>query len=143
MRLNMSEEKWYRVKDGEIPPIPKELFDLCVEETVDRVILSWEGGSDEGYLQVDIWLVGENDYGDHWERPDTKKAALRVLENKIEDWVGSCIEYNGAGEGSPYGHELTIDITNGKATLDEWWNERVEDNVFTDREVKLDGGEGQ
>lgn len=141
----MSEEKWYRVKDGEIPPIPKELFDLCVEECISEVNICFEGGSDEGYVEVTAWKEGEERswYMAEQERNDVEKAAIRVIENKIEDWVGSCIEYNGAGEGSPYGHELTIDITNGKATLDEWWNERVEHNVFTNREVKLDGGEGQ
>jgi hypothetical protein len=141
-RINMNRDTWYSLKNGEIAPFPKELYDLCMENTVDKVVLSWEGGSDEGYLQVTVWLVGENNWNDQWGRPDTMKAVVLVLEEKIQDWADGCIEYNGAGEGSPYGHDLTIDLTNEKVTLDEWWNQRVDDNVL-DGPLELNGGEGQ
>ncbi|MBT94300.1 MAG: hypothetical protein CMA60_05685 [Euryarchaeota archaeon] len=139
----MSNE-YYDVEGGQIAPIPKELFELCEKECISEVIISWSGGNDEGYVEVTAWKVGEEKgswYMAEQERNDVEKAAIRVIENKFEVWADEH-SYSGAGEGSPYGHDLTIDILNKKMSAEQWWMERVDDCHFVKREIEI-RGEGE
>jgi hypothetical protein len=133
----MSNENYY-VEDGSIAPIPKELFELCEEECISEVIVCFEGGSDEGYVTVTAWKEGEekNWYKASQERNDVEKAAIQVIEGKFEDWAGEHC-YSGAGEGSPYGHDLTIDILNKKMSAAYWYMSRVDEPHFGTREVEI------
>ena len=135
----MSNE-YYDVEGGQIAPIPKELFELCEEECISEVIICWEGGSDEGYVTVTAWKEGEekNWYKASQERNDVVKAVIEVIEKKFEDWADNH-RYSGAGEGSPYGHDLTIDILNKKMSCEQWWMQRVDESHFGDREVEIRG----
>ena len=138
----MSNE-YYDVEGGQIAPIPKELFELCEEECISEVIISWEGGSDEGYVSVTAWKEYEekNWYKASQERSDVEKAVIEVIENKFEDWAGEH-SYSGDGEGVPYGHDLTIDILNKNMRADQWHMARVDEPVFGTREVEI-RGEGE
>ena len=138
----MSNE-YYDVEGGQFAPIPKELFELCEEECISEVIISWEGGSDEGYVTVKAWKEYEEKswYKASQERSDVEKAVIEVIENKFEDWAGEH-SYSGAGEGSPYGHDLTIDILNKKMSAEHWYMVRVDECHFGDRGVEI-RGEGE
>ena len=142
MRLNMYKENYF-VEDGNIAPIPKELFDLCEEECISEVIITWEGGSDEGYVTVTAWKEGEEK---NWltlleKRNDVEKAVIEVIEKKFEVWADNHC-YSGAGDGSPYGHDLTIDILNKKMSAEQWWMERVDHCHFGERDIVI-RGEGE
>ena len=133
---------YYDVEGGQIAPVPKELFELCKEECICEVIICWEGGSDEGYVTVTAYKEGEdqNWYKASQERSDVEKAAILVVEQKFEEWAYEH-SYSGAGEGIPYGHDLTIDILNKTVKLDAWYMSRVDEPAFSERELEFSGDE--
>lgn len=92
----------------QIQPLPKALYDQLVEAGIDSFELQFQGGSDEGYLEVVTTPYGLD--------PD----------RKIEDWAWSAYGYSGAGEGSSYGDDITYDLKNKTASCHEWYMDRVE-----------------
>lgn len=133
---------YYDVEGGQIAPVPKELFELCKEECLCEVIISWVGGSDEGHVTVSAFKEGEDN---SWHkamqmRNDVEQAAVQAIEDKFEEWAYEH-SYSGAGEGIPYGHDLTIDILNKTVKLDAWWMSRVDEPAFSGRELEFSGHE--
>ena len=98
-------------------PISKELFDKLIAAGVNEVTLRFSGGSDEGYLDVDLGDI------DHFDE------AGRKLINEVEKWAWEVYSYSGAGEGYDYGDEIVYDLVNKKVRTSEWTMER------TDREL--------
>ena len=66
-------------------PISKELFDKLIAAGVNEVTLRFSGGSDEGYLDVDLGDI------DHFDE------AGRKLINEVEKWAWDVYSYSGAG----------------------------------------------
>jgi hypothetical protein len=96
-----------------IEPISKELFEKMTALGVREVTLNFSGGSDEGYLDVD--LDSGLDYSDE---------AVRKLVSEIEEWAWDAYSYSGAGEGIDYGDTIVYDLVNRKARASEWTMER-------------------
>jgi hypothetical protein len=95
-------------------PISKELFDKLVAAGVNEVTLRFSGGSDEGYLDVDLGDI------DHFDEEGRK------LINEVEKWAWDVYSYSGAGEGIDYGDDIVYDLVNKKVKLSEWCYERTE-----------------
>jgi hypothetical protein len=96
-------------------PISKELFDKLIAAGVNEVTLRFSGGSDEGYLDVDL----DSDL-------DNADEAVRKLTTEVEKWAWDVYAYNGAGEGIDYGDDIVYDLVNKKVKLSEWCYERTE-----------------
>lgn len=89
-------------------PISKELFDKLIAAGVNEVTLRFSGGSDEGYLDVDLGDI------DHFDE------AGRKLINEVEKWAWEVYSYSGAGEGIDYGDDIVYDLVHKKVKLSEW-----------------------
>ena len=96
-----------------IEPISKELFEKLTKLGVREVTLNFSGGSDEGYLDVD--LDSDLDYADE---------EARKLVREVESWAWDAYSYSGAGDGNDYGDTIVYDLVNRKARASEWTMER-------------------
>jgi hypothetical protein len=96
-----------------IEPISKELFEKLTKLGVREVTLNFSGGSDEGYLDVD--LDSDLDYADE---------EARMLVSEVMSWAWDAYSYSGAGEGIDYGDTIVYDLVNRKARASEWTMER-------------------
>ena len=90
-----------------IEALPKKLYDKAKELEIETITLQWEGGSDEGFLNVEI---------------EPYKKENKSLADEIEEWAWNVYEYSGAGDGSPYGDTITYDLKNNRATTQEWYH---------------------
>ena len=88
----------------QIQPLPKALYDQLVSAGVNSFTLEFQGGSDEGYLE--IHYTGERMSGD--------------IRQAIEDWAWSAYSYSGSGDGSDYGDDITYDLKNKTASCSDW-----------------------
>lgn len=91
--------------------LKKDIYNKAKAMGVDKIILSFSGGNDEGFLTVAI-------------EPSDKHTA--ELESAIEDWAWSVYNYSGAGEGHDYGDDITYDLANGKVITNDWAMQPVE-----------------
>ena len=100
----------------EIKPLPKWLFDELKDNKYSRLKLAFQGGSDEGYLDISV-----HDPVAGWMHPD------REFLNLIEDWAWSAYQYSGAGDGVDYGDviEYILDGKRPRATHQDWTMERL------------------
>jgi len=98
-----------------IEPISKELFEKLTKLGVREVTLNFSGGSDEGYLDVD--LDSDLDYSDE---------EARKLVSEVESWAWDAYSYSGAGDGIDYGDTIVYDLVNRKARASEWTMERTD-----------------
>jgi hypothetical protein len=99
------------MSDMIVKPLKKELYNKLKELGVKRFTLAFEGGSDEGYLEVEVYpydLQGK-------------------MDSEIEDWAWSAYEYNGAGDGNSYGDKITYDLEEGKTSTETWYMVREDD----------------
>jgi hypothetical protein len=93
-----------------IQPLPKRILNRAKELGITRIVLNFSGGSDEGYLTVDL------EGGTY----DNKFA------DQVEAWAWDVYAYNGAGCGEDYGDDITYDLAKGKASVSEWRMERYD-----------------
>ena len=91
-----------------IEPLSKELFNEAIRLGIYTITLNFSGGSDEGYLDIDIV-------------PDNSE-----FEKKVELWAWEVYSYSGAGEGYSYGDTIEYDIENMKSKHSDWYYERTE-----------------
>jgi len=91
-----------------VQPFSKELFDLCKNAGIKSVELRFSGGSDQGYLDINI---------------QPYECSSEKLLQKIEDWTWSVYFYSGAGDGSDYGDNITYNFETGKVETESWYSE--------------------
>lgn len=111
----------------DIEPLKKELFKKAQELGVQQIVLHFSGGNDEGYLNVETLPEYNNE-----------------LAREVEEWAWEVYGYNGAGDGSDYGDDITYDLVEKRATVQEWYTARTEgDLIENDDAFELDeDGEG-
>jgi hypothetical protein len=95
-----------------IEPLKKEIYDRAIEAGIERITLSFSGGSDEGHLEV----YCSKESGDHVQT---------ALIDAIEEWAWTVYSYSGAGEGHDYGDDIVYDLKSMRASHDEWWTGRT------------------
>lgn len=112
--------------------LTKELFNRCKKLDVIGFTLSFEGGSDEGYLEVDLRIT---------EKRLNGKASWSFIQNSPEhskladdlyNWADRTYRYNGAGDGNRYGDRYDYDLVNKTVSHQEWWTAYQEGGVDTD-----------
>lgn len=85
-------------------PMPKELVAKLEAAAVNKVVLAFSGGHDEGHLSVSI----DDNHYDH------------ELIGEVHDWADNAYEYGGAGDGVEYGDNYTYDLVRKIVSHDEW-----------------------
>ena len=83
-------------------PLNKEIYNKAKELGVEKIILQFSGGSDEGNLNIDL-------------EPDWNQD----FANQVEDWAWEVYSYSGAGEGNDYGDNIEYDLKAGKVSTSE------------------------
>ena len=111
--------------DEGVLPLPFKIAEKAKELGVQRITLDWQGGSDEGHLNVD---TDPSPWG-AWDNDPSKKTQLHDLVNDITDWAVNAWEYNGAGDGTDYGDSLVYDLENGKVEVSEWHMQRKDSRL--------------
>ena len=106
-----------------IEPLNKEIYEKAKTLGVERIVLNFSGGSDEGYLNVTLYP---------WN--NSKDDDLNDLSAEVENWGYDAYDYSGAGDGSEYGDDIEYDLVNHTASSQEWYMERTEGDSA---EVKL------
>ena len=91
-------------------PLPRKLYDKALQKKIQVIRLEFEGGNDEGCLQIDFCdQKGDRVYDERFAQ-------------KIEEWVWDAYDYSGAGDGSRYGDKVVYDLEKMTVTADEWWH---------------------
>lgn len=93
----------------EAKPLSKDIYDIAKELGVTEIILHFSGGSDEGYLNIDINTP-----------KDVSKEKVHKLEDKVEGWAWDSYSYGGAGDGTDYGDDIVYDLETNTVSIQEW-----------------------
>ena len=96
-------------------PIPLRFVTGALTLGVDTITLHWSGGNDEGYLTVSFGSQKNVVLTDR-----TQGRTTRELEREIEDWGHETYQYNGAGDGTRYGDDITYYLKEGTVSVPEW-----------------------
>lgn len=103
----------------EIQPLSKKIFDKAVSLGITEIHLNFSGGSDEGYVNINLLDEYNQEFAE-----------------EIEKWVWETYDYSGAGDGSDYGDNVIYDLVNKTATSDSWYMARTEgDSQSGDLEI--------
>jgi hypothetical protein len=107
-------------------PLNKVILDTAKQLGVKKIILHFSGGSDEGFLNVDLV-------------PYPDKGEGRAFADDVEDWAWGAYGYSGAGEGYDYGDDITYDLETNRVSVHDWCMDRVEGGTETsEMEVEED-----
>lgn len=90
-------------------PLPRELYKKALQKKIQKIVLEFEGGDDEGCLHINFW-----DQQGEWVYDER-------LAKKIEKWAWDAYDYSGAGDGSRYGDKVVYNLEKMTVTVDEWW----------------------
>jgi len=90
-------------------PLPKEIYDRAVECGVEAISLHWEGGNDEGMLEVFL------------EPYRNREKFDSSLENDIYSWAWETFHYSGAGDGTRYGDQIDYNLVTHEVGTSEWY----------------------
>ncbi len=108
-------------KNMEAKPLTKVLHEKAKKLGVERIYLAFSGGNDEGYLNVRIEHELGYDYINGLEEEGRKE--IHQLVDEIESWAFDAWAYSGAGDGNPYGDDITYDLKTNMVSTSEWWTE--------------------
>jgi hypothetical protein len=92
----------------EIQPLPRALFDAALALDIATIQLSFSGGSDEGYLDIECCNANGRSVFDS------------LLNERLESWVWRVYEYSGAGDGNSYGDDVLYDLKKKTVTASVW-----------------------
>lgn len=96
-------------------PLKKEIYNKAKELGIENIILHFSGGSDEGYLDIELEPTYNQEFA-----------------NEIEEWAWDVYDYSGAGEGSDYGDDIDYNLKTGKVSTSEWYSARQEGDCDND-----------
>lgn len=99
----------------EAQPLTKSLHKKLTDANIKSFTLEFQGGSDEGYLYIDI------------DSDPNSDSDTEFIEQIIEDWAWSVYQYSGAGDGSDYGDTITYNLETNQVTTQEWYTQRTFD----------------
>lgn len=98
-------------------PLPKSIYTKALELGVKKIVLRFSGGNDEGYLDVELEGSGDYDFAE-----------------SIKDWAWDAYGgYNGAGDGTDYGDDITYNLVDDTMTTREWYYKLQEEFPIKDK----------
>ena len=98
----------------EAKPLSKIIYNKAKELGIEKIVLQFSGGSDEGYLE--IILAGKESYDYRFDE------MAKDFEREIEEWAWDTYHYSGAGDGNNYGDNITYDLVKGEVSTEEWYD---------------------
>jgi hypothetical protein len=111
-----------------IEPLNKGIYNKAVALGIEKIVLNFSGGDDEGYLNVRLYPWKNNsDLWCHWHT-----QAHSDLNAEVENWAWEVYSYSGAGDGCDYGDDITYDLVNKKVTASEWYTARQNGNTYVE-----------
>ena len=108
------------MEKSEIVALPKSIYNKAIELNVGKIILHWSGGSDVGYLNISLYGKDNSDP----KNGDNKSTSDYTFSDEIESWAEAAYDYNGAGDGTDYGDDVTYDINKKTIAISSWCLER-------------------
>jgi hypothetical protein len=90
-------------------PLKKSIHDKAKELGIENIVLQFSGGSDEGFLDIELIPYEKHN---------------QEFANEIEDWAWEVYSYSGAGEGNDYGDNIDYNLKTGKVSTNEWFTSR-------------------
>jgi len=109
---------------SEVKPLDRAIYNRAKAAGITSILLMFEGGSDEGFLQVDA------EYADA-EKSDKSAVENGLHESFLDDlyeWAEETYAFSGNGDGSgPYGFDVTYDLANGLVSIETWETSAVYD----------------
>jgi len=97
-----------------IEPLNKDIYNKAIALGIEKIVLNFSGGNDEGYLNVTLYPWHKDKILEHTE-----------LNAEVENWAWDVYSYSGAGDGSDYGDDIEYDLVNKKVSSQEWYTERT------------------
>ncbi len=120
--------------DEPIQPLPRSIYDKAKANKISEIHLFFRGGDDSGYLTVDFCS----------EENGIDQRFSQKFEAEVEAWAWEAYEYSGAGDGVPYGDNISYDLDNNKVTVQSWYHEKKYDvPEFSKIEIKDKEDEGE
>jgi hypothetical protein len=98
-------------------PLKKEIYNKAKELGIENITLHFSGGSDEGYLDIELMPYEKHN---------------QEFANEIEEWAWDVYSYSGAGEGSDYGDNIEYHLKTGRVLTSEWFTSRVDGDSEND-----------
>mgnify|MGYP001175743900 FL=1 len=87
--------------------LTQELYKRLTDAGVEQFQVRWSGGSDEGYLDVEITKATK---AERLGCDTLHGECKRGHEQAIADWADKAWSYSGAGDGHDYGDDYTYDL---------------------------------
>jgi hypothetical protein len=107
-------------------PLSKEIYDMATSLNVETITLYFSGGSDVGYLDIEIEKEDSSNFHSGYSSESNSFEGTDKLSNLIENWAWLVYTYNGAGEGIDFGDNIIYDLKNKTVNTHEWYHERIE-----------------
>ncbi len=101
-----------------IEPLSKDIYNQALKRGIDSITLNFQGGSDEGYLNIDL------EYASNVVGVIPSNADEKTFVNIIDEWAWSVYYYNGAGDGADYGDEVIYNLREKTAKTSSWYMAR-------------------
>ena len=98
-----------------IEPLNKDIYNKAIALGIEKIVLNFSGGNDEGYLNVTLYPWHKDKILEHTE-----------LNAEVENWAWDVYSYSGAGDGSDYGDDIEYDLENNKVSSQEWYTCRTD-----------------
>jgi len=105
----------------ELSNIPKKIIEECKRLGVAKFTCRFSGGSDEGFLEVDLDEVNWKDM-----TPDHT-----ALVKEITTWADEAMCYSGGGDGTDYGDDYEFDLTDMTISHTEWYHQPAYNDLGT------------
>jgi hypothetical protein len=103
-----------------IEPLNKGIYNKAIALGIEKIVLNFSGGDDEGYLNVGLYPWKNN------------SDAHSDLNAEVENWAWEVYSYHGAGDDYDYGDDITYDLVNKKVTASEWYTARQNGNTYVE-----------
>jgi len=94
--------------------LPEHMKKDCVKLGMTKVVLQFEGGDDEGFLNIDVTLKEGTNLEEH------QSHQLEDLKGNLYSWAWEVYHYSGAGVGNRYGDNVIYDLENDTTTVERW-----------------------
>jgi hypothetical protein len=94
--------------------LPEHTKKDCLKFGINKIVLQFEGGDDEGFLNIDI------SFKEGTKLEEYQSHQLGDLKSNLYDWAWQSYSYSGAGVGNRYGDNITYDLENDTKTAERW-----------------------
>lgn len=105
-----------------VEPLPKAIYEKAKKLGVKLIFLEFSGGSDEGYLSVN--LTSNDCFADDF-KPGLKPNSddeWNAFNDEVHEWAEDAYCYSGAGDGSDYGDDVTYNIEEKTVAHSQWYS---------------------